>query len=346
MSRFESWSTKFRSWSSLAPLLATLAAGVGLGVSCTPDAGGDCVPGTANCQCAGGNQCYPGFECLAGYCILAGGGETGDPGDGDGDNPCDGGQSFCGGKCVDTQTNILHCGDCGVACAGDELCHEGACVTDCSEAPCEGLTYCDADTSLCLPGCEYDEQCGANEVCDFGTHDCVCDFDSVPCGDECIWEGEPCADNCGNGVIDPGEACDGSNVDSYDCADFGFTGGTLGCLGDCSDFDTSSCSNGECGNGIVEDGEDCDGLDLQGEDCMSQGFLGGTLMCSGSCLFDTSGCNNNADDGDCCYSNGSPGCEVPSVEACVCGLDPYCCDTTWDATCASEAINDCGATCP
>jgi transglutaminase-like putative cysteine protease len=39
---------------------------------------------------------------------------------------------------------------------------------------------------------------------------------------------------------------------------------------------------------------------------------------------------------DCCFGNGTPGCSEPSIEACVCALDSFCCTTQWDATCAGE----------
>ena len=47
--------------------------------------------------------------------------------------------------------------------------------------------------------------------------------------------------DCGNGLLDPGELCDATNLDGEDCVSQGFAGGTLGCLVDCSDFDTSGC---------------------------------------------------------------------------------------------------------
>jgi hypothetical protein len=46
---------------------------------------------------------------------------------------------------------------------------------------------------------------------------------------------------CGNGRLDPGEQCDGSNLFGRDCATLGFTGGTLACRPDCL-FDTSHCT--------------------------------------------------------------------------------------------------------
>lgn len=45
--------------------------------------------------------------------------------------------------------------------------------------------------------------------------------------------------------------------------------------------------------------------------------------------------------GDCCSSNGSPGCNDSFCENTVCALDPFCCNTTWDAACANAALANC-----
>src|SRR5690606_29892970 len=49
--------------------------------------------------------------------------------------------------------------------------------------------------------------------------------------------------------------------------------------------------------------------------------------------------------GDCCATHGGKGCQVPTVEQCVCGLDPCCGHNQWDQICVSEAIFDCGGSC-
>jgi len=58
---------------------------------------------------------------------------------------------------------------------------------------------------------------------------------------------ETCTDggggNCGNGVLDPGEQCDGSDLGGETCQSQGFVGGTLSCSASCA-FDTSACDPG------------------------------------------------------------------------------------------------------
>ncbi|MFO0709368.1 MAG: hypothetical protein U0353_05990 [Sandaracinus sp.] len=52
---------------------------------------------------------------------------------------------------------------------------------------------------------------------------------------------------CGDGVLDPGEACDGAALDGLACTTVaaGFRSGTLGCAADCRRFDTSACVAGD-----------------------------------------------------------------------------------------------------
>ena len=68
-------------------------------------------------------------------------------------------------------------------------------------------------------------------------------------------------DDCGNGVIDPGEECDSSDFGGLGCADFDegsgpFTGGNLLCSASCL-IVTSDCTL--CGDGMATGDEPCDG---------------------------------------------------------------------------------------
>lgn len=105
---------------------------------------------------------------------------------------------------------------------------------------------------------------------------------------------------CGNGVIDPGEQCDGTDFDGFTCKALGYDGGTLGCDPIQCIFDTSGC--GEklvCGNGMIDRGEHCDGDNLNGFTCTDLGYASGNLACDPiTCTFDASGCiAGPADDG-------------------------------------------------
>jgi hypothetical protein len=46
-----------------------------------------------------------------------------------------------------------------------------------------------------------------------------------------------------------------------------------------------------------------------------------------------------------CTEHGGTASDQPGCTACVCGLDSFCCEVTWDSICAGEAIGDCDVAC-
>src|ERR1051326_4859923 len=55
---------------------------------------------------------------------------------------------------------------------------------------------------------------------------------------------------CGNGVIDPGEMCDGPALSGQSCSSAtmgAFTAGELKCRADCIGYDMSGCTSGPSG---------------------------------------------------------------------------------------------------
>lgn len=94
--------------------------------------------------------------------------------------------------------------------------------------------------------------------------------------------------NCGNGVIDPGEECDGTNLGEFttSCSSvFDFYTGPLSCDDTCS-LNMDNCREVVCNhNGIKEQDEDCDGEDFGDLTCekidseKTFGHLGCTKNC-------------------------------------------------------------------
>ena len=262
---------------------------------------------------------------------------------------------------------------CDASCAFDTSgCIEWVCGNGILEGPefCDGANLDGQDCAslgfsggvlACEPSCGFDTSaceiwaCGNNviegpEVCDnlnYGGESCVTqgfDDGAIACQADCsALDTSGCFNySCGDGLVTGGEDCDGANLDGESCITQGFNGGTLACQpGSCA-FDTSGCF--ACGDGVVGGFEQCDGFDLDGETCTSLGFGAGALSCAANCTFNTAGCVP-LDGGDCCFANGTAGCEEPAIEACVCSLDASCCASNWDAACATSAVNDCNAIC-
>ena len=120
--------------------------------------------------------------------------------------------------------------------------------------------------------------------------------------------------DCGDGVLDPGEACDDGNTNDCD-----------GCKGDCSRLDDI------CGDNIAECGEVCDGTD--------------DAACPGQCQAD---CTCPADGCPPCFCVILPSCGNGAMDAgedCDIGSDgiPGTADDL-DAACPGQCQADC--TCP
>lgn len=100
---------------------------------------------------------------------------------------------------------------------------------------------------------------------------------------------------CGNGVLDKAEQCDGTDFGTADCQEQGFVAGDLACTAQCV-LDVSACLDQLCGNDVVEGDEVCDGTDLAGENCVSQGATAGELACAADCTLDLSACQTCGND--------------------------------------------------
>ena len=194
----------------------------------------DCCPDCGNNKLDSGEECDDGNNinndgCSRG-CL-----------DEDGIATCGNGIIEFSEQCDDGNTTSRD--GCSATCAVEWICGDGECTADFGET-CE---RCNID---CCPSCgngivqpAAGERCDTDELngrtCEFfgytgGELRCTsfCDFDFSNCtGPGPI---------CGNGEVEYGEQCDGSNLNFQDCNSLGYLDGTLFCSG-CR-FNTSGCS--------------------------------------------------------------------------------------------------------
>jgi len=153
---------------------------------------------------------------------------------------------------------------------------------------------------------------------------------------------------CGNGVTDPGEACDGLDLGGLDCVGLGFFEGSVTCRTDCT-LDTSGCRE-RCGNGAVDPGEACDGANLAGQTCQGLGLGAGVLSCRPDCGYDLTGCpgcgNGVLEAPEGCDSTDFGGASCTGGLVCTtdCHVDATGCDVPGTGTGADGVLNVDGPT--
>jgi hypothetical protein len=114
----------------------------------------------------------------------------------------------CGGECVDTSTNLDHCGACNKTCTGEEVCEAGSCLEGCNDLTqcggrCVDTTSNDQHCGDCNSSCEGCSSCSEGDCApdDDNCNPCeVCSGDSEPTSCERRFDrrvaGETCQNNC------------------------------------------------------------------------------------------------------------------------------------------------------
>lgn len=183
------------------------------------------------------------------------------------DPNCDPGQTFCDESCVGTNTNPLHCGGCGRACAIGELCVSGTCTAqegDCPQFACTGFTFCEEVTGNCLPGCERDTQCTGGQICNTSARVCECPTGTHSCGGRCVSNDDvaTCGDRC--------TPCPSA------------TGGTAVCVNGTCELE---CDDGyrNCGGTCASCPSDATETVCEGNQCVADACPSGQRLCEGQC---------------------------------------------------------------
>ncbi|PKN20156.1 MAG: hypothetical protein CVU65_17705 [Deltaproteobacteria bacterium HGW-Deltaproteobacteria-22] len=154
---------------------------------------------------------------------------------------------------------------------------------------------------------------------------------------------------CGDGILDPGEACDGPVLSVARCTDLNFyeQQGELACRSDCT-LDLTVCT-GTCGDGIIQTAfsEQCEGEDLGGHSCAELNLGGGTLACTAGCRLDASGCELSGTCGDGAVNDLEEACDGDDLAGRTCqDMGQYegtlaCTDLCqWDMTGCGGACGD------
>ncbi|MBI4705068.1 MAG: hypothetical protein HY744_28510 [Deltaproteobacteria bacterium] len=323
------------------------------GQSCNTWQPGVCAKGTTICS-GGLVLCQPKVQASAEVC------------DGQ-DNDCDGktdennpggGQSCQSGQLGECGNGVLQCQGGKLACAAQ---HQP------SLEMCDGKDNdCDGKTDENNPGGGGGCSTGLKGVCSPGTIQCQ----SGTLG--CVPNEHPAP-----------EQCDGKDNDCDGEIDENNPGGGQSCstgkLGECA-AGTLYCHDGAigCVQNVEEIPEICDGKDNDCDALTDEGNPGGGKSCQsgqkGACAIGETACLKGAvgceqtiyptsevcDDGldnDCegTVDNGckcahdkcdAGGAMVADCDQCVtnvCGLDAYCCDVQWDATCVAKVRTVCGS---
>ena len=213
------------------------------------------------------------------------------------------------------------------------------------------------------PGCD-DPTCTAT-ICAADAFCCDSQWD-MTCANAALME--PDCENVGGScpTTFEGDCCASNGTPGCDDA---------GCTAAICAVDAFCCDNTwdmTCANAAIMEpacqgvGGSCPGGGFAGDCCASNGSAGcvNAACTAAICAADAFCCDNTWDltcanaaaiepdcvgaddtcagdgDGDCCASNGSPGCDNNVCEAAVCAADAFCCDNTWDGVCGTAATGE------
>jgi len=169
----------------------------------TTDTGGDPMQG----ECSDSSDCGPDEICVDNECV------TGCAPD----KPCDGGLACCSGVCIDTQTDMDHCGSCDAPCDLPPNMQVSCAAGMCGYGPCEpGFSDCDGQVDT---GCETMGSCSCTPG---STQSCYPGAPGTENVGPCVGGTQKCnqtgtAWSLCSGFVVPGPELCGNNIDE-DCS--------------------------------------------------------------------------------------------------------------------------------
>ncbi len=266
------------------------------------------------------------------------------------------GATLCDGVCTNTSFDPSNCGECGKACAADQVCTQSACGSQClgGTKNCNGKCV---DTQIDGANCgACGTVCSGGEVCSQGACALQCTGGATKCGAACVdTDNDPtncgaCGTTCGAGEVCASGAC------ALQC-----NGGATKCGQTCADTENDPANCGACGTACGP-----------GQVCASGqcGLFctGGTTKCGAKCVDKTNdpkncgACGTACAAGDGCF-NGQCGFCGPGLTQCGqtcknlqtdptnCGMCATVCDAgkvCFQGGCADSCgggLTACGQTC-
>ena len=210
-----------------------------------------------------------------------------------------------------------------------------------------GLESDEQFTTSCLdPGTYFIRAFSGNSSAT-GAYTFGVEVDSSGCGGNGGGEGDCCTDTNMPGCEDPDVTACVCAIDSF-CCDNEWDNTCASQAQSMCGLDCGGATGHDC---CVPGDAGCDTPAVQACVCADDSFCCETewdAMCVSKVgsLLCAAACNPDDGDGPCCVENTDGGCEVNTVEMCVCAQDPLCCSSAWDEFCINEIAEfDCGM-CP
>ncbi|MGH7789821.1 MAG: choice-of-anchor Q domain-containing protein [Candidatus Binatia bacterium] len=142
--------------------------------------------------------------------------------------------------------------------------------------------------------------------------------------------GEACNADCGCAATPPATATPTATRTA---------GGTC-----CSAHDGGGCDTDSCEACVCDTRPACC-AEHWDEDCAKIAAECDVTGAACGCLATETPTTTPTPAGDCCSAQTGPGCGDGACRDCVCDVDAYCCNNTWDGDCVKQAATTCSSSC-